>query len=323
LFGSYQLRPRLALNAAVGSPVESTRESPQSDRRFFGLAAEFGPFLDKFDLGAFAVMQTLGGEPDRQAVGLEARYFVPGRTLLAMVDYDAHYQDLNSVVLAGSLKLPARWALSFSADHRRSPVLTTRNALIGQPVQTMIELQALFAPSEIERLARDRTPVSDLVSLAVSRPLGERFHFSFEAYGSRFGATVASGNVSATPASGLEKVLQVQFSANNLAQANDLWVLSARYQDGALATIESLSLAARMPVGGAWRLGPRLRVDRRESTIDAASGTLLVPMLRLDYQRGRTWLECEAGAEMGERRLPTDDESSKRLYFGLGYRLSF
>ena len=100
-------------------------------------------------------------------------------------------------------------------------------------------------------------------------------------------------------------------------------MLSARYQDGALATIQSLALAARMPVGGAWRLGPRLRVDRRESTLDAATETLYVPTLRLDYQRGRAWLECEAGAELGERQLMTDDESSKRYYFGLGYRLSF
>jgi hypothetical protein len=165
--------------------------------------------------------------------------------------------------------------------------------------------------------------VSDLFSVSVSRPLGERFQFDFEAYGNRFAATTASGGVAATPASGLEKTLQLQLSANNLVQANDLWVLAARYQDGALTTIESLALAARMPVGGAWRLGPRLRVDRRESVVDAASETLYVPTLRLDYQRGPTWLEFEAGAEFGQRKLAADDESSKRYYFGLGYHLYF
>jgi hypothetical protein len=323
LFGSYQLRPRIALNAAVGFPVESTREAPQSDRRFVGVSAEFGPFRDKLDIGTFAVVQQLAGETDRRAVGVEARYFVPGRTLLAMVDYDIYYKELNSAVLTGSLQLPARWTASFSGDHRRAPVLTTRNALIGQPVQNLEELLGLFAPSEIEQLARDRTPLSDLFSLSVSRPLGERFQFSFEAYGSRFAETVASGNVAATPASGLETTLQVQLTANNLAQANDLWVLSARYQDGALATIESVALATRLPVGGAWRLGPRLRIDRRESVVDASSETWYVPTLRLDYQHGRAWLECEAGAEFGQRQLTTEDESSRRYYFGLGYRLSF
>ncbi|MEO8016946.1 MAG: SPOR domain-containing protein, partial [Pseudomonadota bacterium] len=323
LFGSYQLRPRIALNAAVGLPVESTREAPQSDRRFVGVSADFGPFRDKLDIGAFAVVQQLAGETDRRAVGVEARYFVPGRTLLAMIDYDAYYQEINSAVLTGSLRLPARWTVSFSGDHRRAPVLTTRNALIGQPVQNLEELLGLFAPSEVEQLARDRTPLSDLFSLSVSRPLGERFQFSFEVYGSRFAETVASGNVAATPASGLETTFQVQLTANNLGQANDLWVLSARYQNGALATIESIALATRLPIGGAWRLGPRLRVDRRDSVVDAARETLYVPTLRLDYLHGRTWLECEAGAEFGQRLLATDDESSRRYYFGLGYRLNF
>ena len=323
LFGSYQLRPRLALNVAAGYPVESTREPPQTDRRFFGLSAEFGPYSDKLDFGAFAVMQQLAGEADRQAVGVEARYFVPGRTLLAMVDYDFYYQELNSAVVTGSMQLPARWTASFSAEHRRSPVLTTRNALIGQPVETLDELLGLYSPTEVEQLARDRTPLSDLFSVSFSRPLGERFQFSFEGYGSQFSETVASGNVAATPASGLEMTLQVQLTANDLATANDLWVLSARYQDGAQATVQSFGLGARLPVGGAWRLGPRLRVDRRESQIDAASETLYVPFLRLDYQRGHAWLECEVGAEFGDRQLITDDESSQRLYFGLGYHLNF
>lgn len=323
LFASYQLKPRFALNAAAGFPVESTRESPQSGRRFFGVSAEFGPFRDQLDFGAFAVTQQIAGESDRQAIGMEARYFVPGRTLLAMVDYDVHYQELNSAVLTGSLQLPARWTASFSADHRRAPVLTTRNALIGQPVQSLDELLALFSPREVEQLARDRTPLSDLFSFSVSRPLGERFQFSLEAYGSRFAATVASGNVAATPASGLEKTVQLQLSANNVAQANDLWALSARFQDGAQATVTSLGLAARMPVGGAWRLGPRLRVDRRESRLDDSKETLYVPTLRLDYQRGRAWFECEAGAEFGARKLTSADESSQRLYFGLGYHVSF
>jgi hypothetical protein len=256
-------------------------------------------------------------------VGVEARYFVPGRTLLGMLDYDVHYQELNSAVLTGSLQLPARWTASFSADHRRAPVLTTRNALIGQPVQDLGDLLDLFTPSEVEQLARDRTPMSDLFSVSLSRPLGERFEFDFEAYGNRFAATAASGGVAATPASGLEKTLQVQISANNLAQANDLWVLAARYQDSAQANIKSLALAARMPVGGAWRLGPRFRVDWRQSLLDAANETLYVPTLRLDYQHGRSWLEGEAGAEFGQRDLIADAESSKRYYFGLGYHLSF
>lgn len=322
LIASWQMKPAVALNVAAGFPVESTRAAPETDRRFVGVSADFGPFRDKLDFGVFAVQQQLAGETDRQAVGVEARYFVPGRTLLALVDYDLHYQQLNSAALTGSLQLPARWSLSFSADHREAPVLTTRNALIGQPVETLDELLGLFTLEEVEQMARDRTALSDLFSLSLSRPLGERFQVDLEAYSSQLGETVASGGVAATPASGLEHTYQLQMSAHNLAHANDLWVLSLRHQDGS-TTIDSVSLATRLPVGGAWRLGPRLRVDRREASLDGTTETLYVPTLRLDYQRGRAWFECEAAAELGDRQRLTDAETSHRYYFGLGYRLSF
>ena len=323
LFASYQLKPRIALNAAVGFPVESTRESPQTDRRFLGVAAEFGPFNDKWDFGAFAVAQTLAGETDRRGLGVEARYFVPGKTFIGLLDYDAYYQTINSAVLMGNLQLPARWTASFNFDHRRAPVLTTRNALIGQPVQTLDELLSLFTSEQIRQLAEDRTAQSDIYSLSIARPLGDRFQFSVDAFASRAAATISSGGVAATPATGFDKTLQVQFSGSSLWRSSDLWVIAARYQDSDVATTQSLSLASRLPIGGAWRIGPRLRVDRRESTIDAAEEMLYVPTLRLDYQRGGTWIEFEGGAELGDRTLPADNETSRRYYFGLGYRISF
>lgn len=324
LFASWQWRPGIALNASAGFPVESTRDEPQTGRRFVGLAAEFGPFREHWDFGAFVVSQSLDGITDRQAVGVEGRYFVPGRTIVALVDYDLHYAAINSVVLMGSLQLPARWSLSFNADHRRSPVLTTRNALIGQPVRSLAELRTLFPLDEIERFAQDRTPITDVWSLSVSRPIGERFQISLDGYASRSDEAAASGGVPATPGVGLDRTLQLQVSASSLLRSSDFWVLSARTQTSDAATVRSLSLSTRLPLGaGAWRLGPRLRVDQRDSQVDSARELLWVPALRLDYQKGRAWFELEAGAELGDRDLAADAETTRRYYFGLGYRLSF
>ncbi len=324
LFGSYQLRPRMAINVAAGLPVESTRNSPQTDRQFVGISADFGPFREHWDFSTYLVAQKYAGETDRRAVGFETRYFVPGRTVVGLVDYDFFYQQLNSVVLMGSWALPARWSLSFNLDHRQTPVLTTRNALIGQPVATLDELLGLFSSEEIRRFAEDRTPLSDAYSVSLSRPLGERFEFSFDAFASRTAASDASGGVEATPATGLDKTLQLQLSGSSLWKSSDWWVLQLRTQDSGNNKIESVGLATRLPVGGAWRFGPRLRVDRRKSELDSSKELLYVPTLRLDYQKGRTWIEFEAGAELGTRDLlPVETEKSKRYYFGLGYRLSF
>ncbi|MFO1427956.1 MAG: SPOR domain-containing protein [Steroidobacteraceae bacterium] len=322
LYASWQMKPRMAISAALGSPVESTRNSPNTDRRFLGLAADFGPFKDKWDVGVFAVEQQYAGETDRRAVGVEARYFVAGRTLLGMLDYDVFYKELNSAVLMGSLQLPARWTASFNIDHRRAPVLTTRNALIGQPVASLDELLGLFSPTEIEQLARDRTPLSDIYTLSLSRPLGERLQFAVDAFATRIADTPASGGVAATPELPMEKTLQLQLIASSLWRSNDLYSFAARYQDGGLQKIASLGLATRLPIGNAWRFGPRLRIDRRESKIDAATDTLYVPALRVDYQRGGTWIELEGGAELGQRKIPAESERSQRYYFSLGYRVS-
>jgi hypothetical protein len=324
LFASWQWRPGITVNTSLGFPVESTRDGSQAERRFMGLSAEFGPFRERWDFGAFIVSQSLGGATDRQAVGVEGRYFVPGRTLVALVDYDLHYAAINSVVLMGSMQLPARWSLTFNADHRRAPVLTTRNALIGQPVRTLDELQTLFSLDEIERLARDRTPLTDVWSLSVSRPIGERFQFSVDGYASRSDATPASGGVPATAGVRLDRTMQFQLAGSSLMRSSDFWILSAREQSSDVVTVRSLSLATRLPVGGgAWRVGPRLRVDQRRSEVDSARELLWVPALRLDYQKGRAWLEFEAGAELGDRDLAADAETTRRYYFSLGYRLSY
>lgn len=324
LFGSYQLRPKMAVNVAVGLPVESTRSSPQTDRQFIGISTDFGPFREHWDFSTYLIAQQYAGETDRRAVGFETRYFVPGRTLVTLIDYDFFYQQLNSVVLMGSLQLPARWALSFNLDHRQSPVLTTRNALIGQPVATLDELLGLFSSEEIRRLAEDRTPLSDAYSLSLSRPLGERFEMSLDVFASRTAASVASGGVEATPATGLDRTIQLQLSGSSLWKSSDWWVLQLRTQDSSNRKIDSVGLASRLPIGGAWRLGPRIRVDRRVSQLDSAREILYVPTLRLDYQKGRTWIEFEGGAELGSRDLlPVETEKTRRYYFGLGYRLSF
>ncbi len=323
LYTSWQVRPRISISSALGVPVESTRDSPNTDRRFLGLAANFGPFSEKYDVGVFAVEQQYSGVTDRRAIGVEARYFVAGRTLLGMVDYDLFYKALNSVVVMGSVQLPARWTASFNVDHRKAPVLTTRNALIGQPAQTLDELQNLFSPAEIQRLAEDRTPLSDIFTLSLSRPIGERLQMSIDAYATRIAATPESGGVAATPETSLEKTIQLQLMASSLLRANDLVSVSGRYQDGTLQKIASLGFATRMPIGGAWRIGPRLRIDRREATLDAATETLYVPALRIDYQRGGSWVELEGGAELGKRVIPEESEKSQRYYFSLGYRFTF
>jgi hypothetical protein len=210
-------------------------------------------------------------------------------------------------------------------------VLTTRNALIGQPFTDLNQLQQVFTPDQIYQLARDRTPVTDNYSLTASRPLGQRLQFTAIVSGSQTGATPASGGIEAQPASGLLLTYQAQLYANDLWRTGDFNVITLTHGDTEIGRIDSVSLTSRFPVGGAWRLGPRLTVDRLSGLADGSSETSYLPSVLLDYQRGNKLLQLEAGGQLGQREaflaLPNGQfvqtQTTTRYYVSVSYRISF
>jgi tetratricopeptide (TPR) repeat protein len=323
LYAGYQLRPRLRLNTQFGFPVESTREGPVSDRRFYSLSADFGTFAEAWDFSLYAVSQSYFGATDRQAVGTEIRYFRPGRTLVGLVDYDIYYQDLNNVLLLGTLELPARWTVSINLDHRKSPGLTTRNAMIGQPVTRFDQLFGLFTEQEIEQLARDRTAVSDVYTLSLSRPFGERWNWSMDLSSLSMDGTPGSGGVEATPDPGTDIVVSTQALGYGLFGRGDVSSIGLLYQTGKQTDAMSLGLNAQFPVGQSWRLGPRLRVDQRRFHVDGSDQLLYAPGLRADLRWQRLSLEFEGGAEFATRTIGDAGQDTSRYFLSLGYRYDF
>ena len=55
--------------------------------------------------------------------------------------------------------------MSFDVGRRNSPVLTTRNALIGQSFTDLAQLEQVFTPQQIYQLALDRTAVTSNYSI--------------------------------------------------------------------------------------------------------------------------------------------------------------
>ena len=323
LYAGYQLRPKLRLNAHVGYPVESTRNGPATDRRFYALSADLGTFAGGWDFSAYAVSQEYFGMTDRQAVGSEVRFFRPGFTFVGLVDYDIHYGDLNDVLLLGTAALPARWTASLNLDHRRSPTLTSRNALIGQAVTRFDQLFGMFTEAEIEQLARDRTAVSDVYTLSLSRPFGEHWQWSMDFTGASLGSTPESGGVPATPESGTDLIISTQALGYGLFGRGDVSSFGLQVQDGDATSVLSLGLNAQFPVGAAWRIGPRLRVDQREFHADGSEQLLYAPGLRTELRGKHMSLEFEGGAEFGSRSLGDATEDTTRYYLSLGYRYDF
>ena len=323
LLASYQLQPRLRLNVLGGYPVESTRTGTATDRRFYALSADLGTFGGAWDLSTYAISQQYFGMTDRQAIGSEVRYYRPGRTFVGLVDYDIHYGDLNHLLLLGTVALPARWTASLNLDHRRSPTLASRNAMIGQPVTRFDQLFGLYSEAEIERLALDRSATSDVYTLSLARPVGERWQWTLDLTGMSVGATPESGGVAATEGTGTELIVSTQALGYGLFGGGDISSLGLQFQDGDATSAYSLGLNGQFPVGRAWRIGPRLRIDQREFHLDGSTQRVYSPGLRTELLGRRMSLEFEGGAEFGSRSLDDATEDTTRFYVSLGYRYGF
>jgi len=323
VYAGYQIRPRLGLNLVLGYPVERATDSPQTAREFLGLSLDLGTFRDAWDFSLYGVSQRFSGQTDRQAIGTELRYFKPGRTLVALVDYDLHFQELNNAVVLGTLELPGRWMVGVNLDHRKSPSLSLRNALIGQMVTNFDDLLLIYTPDEINQLALDRSADSDLYSVSLSRPFGERWQWTLDVSSFSTGATPGSGGVDPVPDSGRDNSIGIQGLASGLFGGSDFSTIVLRHQSSATLTGDSLGLTTRFPIWGNWRIGPRVRIDRRDYSTDGSEQWLYVPTVRLELQRTRTMFELEVGAEIGRRDFGSFQENSTRYYFSLGYRMNF
>jgi hypothetical protein len=319
----WRAMPSLRLNLMAGSPLETTTNGFSTDRQFVSLSANWSGWIEGLEISPFVIDQTYDGVSDRRAVGSELRWFRPGKTVVGLFDFDIDYNALNMAMLLGNFELPGRWTITTTLDHRKSPFLTTRNAMAGQAVETLGELVAQIGEPGVRALAEDRTADVDTVSFGVSRPLGTRFQWIADVGATRMSEMPASGGVEAIPSTGTELSFGAQLIANSLLRSGDVSILGLRLYDGNVARTTSLSLSSRFPLWGRLRAGPRLRFDYREFSTDGTTQWLASPAVRIDWHSDRTTIEFEAGGEWMSRELPIDQEKSNRYWFSLGYRVGF
>ena len=99
---SVPLSDEIVVSGVTGFPVNSTRDTDvETDTYFYGVSADFGTYWDALDFETFFIQQTADGVTDRRALGGEIRYFQPGRSGFALLDYDILFEELNLFLLSG------------------------------------------------------------------------------------------------------------------------------------------------------------------------------------------------------------------------------
>lgn len=344
----WQAKPTVRLNVVGGFPVLSSRQtSVMTERPFYGVSLDIGNKRSAIQTTVYWFDQRArGGFIDRQSAGIEARYARKNFNIFGIVDYDVKYSTLNLGLISMGYNFNDGSNLALTADYRKSPLLTTTNALIGQfdtvnnlPFGDLRGLRPFFTDAQIYQLARDRTLVAKSVTATYTRPLTKHLQFSTDLSMTDTGgtpqtpATAGTPEIGALPAMGKEYFFGAQLMSTDLLMANDIYILSGRYADTATARIYTVDLNARVPVSNSFRVSPRLRYGYRDGKITSSTpvpGTFkqFQPTLRLNYfPFKRSEIEIEMGGNFTQQSVYNgtswDRVNEKGWVLTAGYRLDF
>ena len=320
----YQFTPEMRLNALAGYPVEiDNKTSINKHKSFYGFIFETGTFLRHWDMNLFYFDQDSDGIDDRTSTGTEIRYNDRTKSMFGMIDYDLTFNEINILQLNANLLFDRGRAAYMNAFLRKTPPLSTSNALIGRPETSIEELMQTLSIEQIHQLARDRTADSATITFGGSQPISEKFQANADITFSRVDGTEASGGVPATPSTGTDYFLSAQIVGNNLILRRDTGVIGLRYLDTSLSDTWSIIANTRIPVSRNWRINPRLQYDIRKST-DGRTQNKLRALVRTDYRYlNRVRFDFELGYDDTDDVMNGQSLGTNNLFFMMGYRWDF
>ncbi|MDH5526505.1 MAG: SPOR domain-containing protein [Nitrospirota bacterium] len=334
---------RLKVNLVRGYPVEiSTGNTINRRREFNGVSVDIGTLFNHLDMNLFKIEQTVDGISDRDAVGGELRFFSERRSFFTLVDYDRSYQEYNTIMFVGNWRFKSETTLNLVLDYRKSPVLTTTNALQGMvdtatltPITTIEQLLTLLTEDQVRQAALDHTPLSRSLTLGGTKPLSKKTQISADITATKLSATPGTigdptlpgapiKDIPGMPESGPDYFYNLQFITSGLLQEGDITILGARLADTDFTRTLTFTANSRFQAGPNWRFNPRLRLDLRDDLRNNAEETVWRPELRLDWRAGRNMrFELEGGQAWSSRKIAGATEKTETWFIALGYRIDF
>jgi tetratricopeptide (TPR) repeat protein len=344
----WQVRPKVRLNVSAGFPVSSSRITHiQNDRFFYGVSADIGSKNDKLQTTFYWFDQRSHGLIDRRSVGNEMRYLNNRFNAYTIFDYDVHFKKVNLGLVTLNYSLKDQSSVSFTADYRQSPLLTTTSALNGifaqtlpggtTKIRTLADLRASLTDQQIYQLAQDNTQVTKSVTVSYSRPITAKlqgnFDFTMTNTGGYYGSTrvIPAANPPLNPlqpAIGREFYYGAQLVGSGMIFSNDIYILSGRYANNERSRTYTADINARIPVTNKFRLSPRARYGYRDDKLTASTFRQFQPTLRINYYPiRRSEIEIEIGGNFSRQHQISagiDSVSTERgIVLTAGYRLDF
>ena len=283
---SWQPLSMLRLDVVGGSPALSRFDLPFKDEKYFyGAGIGLGPF-NGLETTLYAIEQHDRWLVDREAVGADVRYFDESKFAFGNVDYDVHFQRLNAAIFSGSWILPDKSTIYGGADYRRTPYLSTWNALLNQPFATLYDMLKAQGNTDLKQLALGQTPIYKSAMLGFSHPLTDKWQVSADATVVKLTQPISpiglDPSLAALPA-GNEYYYSTQLIANNLIKDGDMYIAALRYSQLATSNRFVLDFNTRFPLTNDWRISPRLRLGYAKGRGNDLIEYTVLPSILADY----------------------------------------
>jgi hypothetical protein len=321
----YNAASWLKVGAIAGYAVDYASNAFSADRPLYGVNAQISLADGMWEFAPFYIEQQANGLLDRRAVGMETRYFRGNMSAFSLLDYDTYHKALNTSYLMLNYRFEDGLTSYATFDHRRSPYITTENALIGQGVNNLGELENTYTNQQIQQLADDRTSMLTLATVGFDKEFSPRFQVGSDISYSDYAQTQASGNVAAIP-SQRDYYYTLRFRSDEIFGSQTYSAVYLRYADGENSRLSSIYWNNRFTFLSVWQFYPRIRFDYRDFTSTGDSQWTVAPSMRLDYRPTRNmYFEFEAGYDKTQRDSNVQMQQMDVIgyYFRLGYRALF
>jgi len=313
------------VNVVIGAPVASSKViGIDPERSFVGVSYDWEDILDGLDTSFFLINQTIGSFVDRRAIGGEARYLIGKTSLFSLIDYDIFYGELNALMLSGSHTMEDKTRIYLSYNQSKTPYISTRNALIGQPADSLAELQNLFlTDEEILDLAADRSLESKTTTLQISRPLSKQYDLSGSITSLQLSGAPASGGVAAIAQQGNQLYFNLYLRGSHLYSKGDSNQAGVRISQLSRSDVWSIYASSQYRWNKYWTANAKLRFDNRQNH-DGGGQKSISPSIRLQYQNREEYIYLDFGAILYTNKVAgVADFNTDIIYTYLGYRRFF
>ncbi len=304
----------------AGFPVQSSYDGFDSERQFAGGSINFKPF-EKVEMDVYLMQQQISGLTDRQALGTEFQYRTDKGFMYGIIDYDLFYSDVNNITAITNYRYSDKWVFNLTYDYRNSPLLSTLNAMQGQTVDSIKDLQDVFTDDQIYQLAEDRTNRGQNLFFGSNYQIDDERQLYLSMSLSSIAEGVESGGVAATPATD-DINLSADYSIKSFFLTDDYTTFGMRLSDTSSSKIISLRARTRIAGSSGFRYDPRFGIDYRQSKTSDVDQYILKPSMKVTYKPNRKIsFEGSLGIEYSNFQLPElNDQTQYDLYIGYVYR---